>query len=61
MVNGYCDDRFVEAKKIFEESIASGFELGCAITLEIKGKVVLDLWGGYANLDKTEEDRKSVV
>ena len=61
MVNGYCDDRFVEAKKIFEESIASGFELGCAITLEIKGKVVLDLWGGYVNLDKTEEWKEDTI
>jgi CubicO group peptidase (beta-lactamase class C family) len=61
MVNGYCDERFVEAKKIFEESIASGFELGCAITLEIKGKVVLDLWGGYANLDKTEEWKEDTI
>ena len=61
MVNGYCDERFVEAKKIFEESIASGFELGCAITLEIKGKVVLDLWGGYVNLDKTEEWKEDTI
>ena len=36
MVNGYCDERFIEAKKVFEESIDSGFELGCAITMECK-------------------------
>jgi hypothetical protein len=39
MVDGYCDERFIEAKKIFEESIDSGFELGCAITMEVKGEV----------------------
>jgi len=61
MVNGYCDEKFVEAKKIFEESINSGFELGCAITLEVEGKVVLDLWGGHANLDKTEDWKEDTI
>ena len=50
MINGYCDERFTEARKIFEESIASGFELGCAISLEVDGEKVIDLWGGYSNL-----------
>ena len=54
MINGYCDERFTEARKIFEESIASGFELGCAISLEVDGEKVIDLWGGYSNPDKTE-------
>jgi len=61
MVNGYCDERFVEAKKIFEESIDSGFELGCAITLEVEGEVVLDLWGGHADLDKTEDWKEDTI
>ena len=43
MVEGYCDERFVDAKRIFEESISSGFELGCAITLEVDGEVIMDL------------------
>ena len=42
MVEGYCDERFVDAKRIFEESISSGFELGCAITLEVDGEVIMD-------------------
>ena len=61
MINGYCDERFVEAKKIFEESIDSGFELGCAITLEVEGEVVLDLWGGHSDLDKTEDWKEDTI
>jgi len=60
-VNGYCDERFIEAKELFEQSISSGFELGCAITLEIEGEVVLDLWGGHANLEKTEKWKKDTI
>ena len=61
MVSGYCDERFLEAKKIFEASIDSGFELGCAISLEIEGEKVIDLWGGYANKDKTEPWEKDTI
>ena len=45
MVDGFCEENFLDAKNIFEESINSGFELGGAICIEVKGKKVLDLWG----------------
>ena len=61
MVEGYCDERFLEAKKIFEESISSGFELGCAITMEVDGVVVMDLWGGHTNLEKTEKWNEDTI
>ena len=47
MVRGYCDENFFEARHIFEKSISSGFELGGSIAVEVKGKKVIDLWGGY--------------
>ena len=47
MVNGYCDENFIEARHIFEKSISSGFELGGSIAVEVKGKKVIDLWGGH--------------
>ena len=48
MIDGYCDERFYEAKELFSKSIESGFELGAAITLEIEGETVIDLWGGLS-------------
>ena len=61
MVEGYCDERFVDAKRIFEESISSGFELGCAITLEVDGEVIMDLWGGHTNLERTEKWKEDTI
>jgi len=52
MISGYCDDNFTEARNIFEKSISSGFELGGSIAVEVQGKKVIDLWGGY--LDHTQ-------
>ena len=47
MISGYCEDNFIEARNIFEKSISSGFELGGSIAVEVQGKKVIDLWGGY--------------
>ena len=52
MVSGYCEDNFHEARNIFEKSISSGFELGGSIAVEVQGKKIIDLWGGY--LDHTQ-------
>ena len=52
MISGYCEDNFIEARNIFEKSISSGFELGGSIAVEVQGKKVIDLWGGY--LDHTQ-------
>ena len=38
---------------IFEKNINSGFERGAAITVEIEGEKVIDLWGG---VDSEEEN-----
>ena len=46
MIEGYCDDRFLEAKTLFEKNINNGFELGGAVSVELKGKKIIDLWGG---------------
>ena len=46
MINGYCDEKFSSARELFEKNINSGFERGAAITVEIEGEKVIDLWGG---------------
>tara|TARA_B100001250_G_scaffold409778_1_gene434817 strand:- start:4638 stop:5834 length:1197 start_codon:yes stop_codon:yes gene_type:complete len=53
MIDGYCDEKFSEVKEILEKNIRSGFELGASISMEIEGETVLNLWGGYTNLEKT--------
>ena len=58
-VNGYCDPKFIELREYFEESINSKFELGAAISIEIEGESVINLWGGYQDANRRrawEED-----
>ena len=61
MVDGFCEENFLDAKNIFEESINSGFELGGAICIEVKGKKVLDLWGGHLDHERTEPWQENTI
>ena len=61
MVSGYCDEKFAEAREVFSKSITSGFELGAAISMEIEGETVLDLWGGVDNLSKGTQWQEDTI
>ncbi len=61
MVKGDCDSKFLPVKEIFSEALASGFETGAAIAIEHKGKLVVNLWGGYKDLEKTKEWKEDTL
>jgi CubicO group peptidase (beta-lactamase class C family) len=53
MISGYCDEKFSSARELFEKNLNTGFERGAAITVEIEGETVVDLWGG---IDSEEQN-----
>ena len=61
MVKGDCDSKFLPVKEIFSEALESGFETGAAIAIEHKGKLVVNLWGGYKDLEKTKEWKEDTL
>ena len=60
MIGGYCDEKFSSARELFEKNLKSGFERGAAITVEIEGEKVIDLWGGIDSEEKNMGNLKSV-
>ncbi len=54
-VHGTNDERFAELRRIFQERLDSGDDLGASITVNIDGKNVVDLWGGYTSTERTQE------
>jgi CubicO group peptidase (beta-lactamase class C family) len=54
VVEGHCDPRFAPIRDIFEKSFADGEELGAAIAFCLDGELVVDLWGGYRDVARTE-------
>ena len=55
MINGNCDPKFHPVKEIFFNAIDGGFETGAAIAIEHKGKLVVNLWGGHKDANRTKE------
>jgi CubicO group peptidase (beta-lactamase class C family) len=46
-VQGLCQDRFRKVWQIFEQSLASGDDIGASFCVFIDGEPVIDIWGGY--------------
>jgi CubicO group peptidase (beta-lactamase class C family) len=60
-VQGYCDPKFDKVKTLLEKSIASDDDLGASIALNIDGKTVIDIYGGYADPEKTKPWEKDTI
>ena len=53
-VEGFAHPPFEKLKTLLQEKVTNGEELGASIVLNIDGKVVVDLWGGYSDSEKTK-------
>jgi len=53
-VEGVCDPKFQEVRDLVNSRLEQGEELGASICVNIDGKNVIDLWGGYADPAKTQ-------
>jgi CubicO group peptidase (beta-lactamase class C family) len=54
-VHGTCTERFELVRTEFETNLRSGEELGGSIFIDLDGETVVDVWGGYRDLDRTTE------
>ena len=53
-VHGTADARFDKVRSLLAENIRSGLEVGASIAVDLHGETVADLWGGYADADRTK-------
>ncbi|MFG2887224.1 serine hydrolase domain-containing protein [Streptomyces sp. NPDC048297] len=61
-VHGHCDPRFAAVREAFEENFRERDELGAAVAVTVGGEPVVDLWGGWADVDRTRAwERDTVV
>lgn len=50
---GQVDPRFTPVREVFEGLFDDRDELGASCTVVVAGRMVVDLWGGWADLDRT--------
>ncbi|MFI6168768.1 serine hydrolase domain-containing protein [Nocardia sp. NPDC051052] len=51
--SGCCTDQFAGVREELANQLASGEELGAAICVTVDGEPVVDLWGGYRDIERT--------
>ncbi|MFJ8074508.1 serine hydrolase domain-containing protein [Streptomyces sp. NPDC096176] len=52
-IEGHCDERFSAVRAAFEENFRERGELGAAVTVLVDGEKAVDLWGGWADGERT--------
>lgn len=61
VVYGDNDPRFDAVREEFQRRLDSGEELGASIAATIDGETVIDLWGGYADEERTREWERDTI
>jgi CubicO group peptidase (beta-lactamase class C family) len=52
-IQGSCDARFERVREVFAESFRTRDEVGAAVAVAIDGQLVVDLWGGHHERERT--------
>jgi CubicO group peptidase (beta-lactamase class C family) len=52
-IEGTCDDRFGAVRDAFAANFAAGLDVGASVAVYLDGQPVVDLWGGFADRDRT--------
>ena len=52
-IKGTCDARFARVREAFADNFASRRETGASVALALDGRLVVDLWGGWADKART--------
>ena len=50
-IGGLCDPRFTAVRDAFVTNFPERGDVGAAIALVVSGRLVVDLWGGWADVD----------
>jgi CubicO group peptidase (beta-lactamase class C family) len=60
-VEGYCDGAFRAVADVLEGTFAARQERGAAVAVCVDGRIVVDLWGGYADAAGERRWRRDTV
>ncbi|KAF0540871.1 beta-lactamase/transpeptidase-like protein [Gigaspora margarita] len=60
-VQGYVAPEFINAKEAFKKNFDNGDDIGASVAAYYNGKLVLDLQGGYADLETMREYDKNTL
>ena len=59
-IHGECDERFAGLRDAFAANFEGG-EVGAAVAVTLKGRPVVDLWGGFADAEQTRPWERDTI
>ncbi|MFX0028467.1 MAG: serine hydrolase domain-containing protein [Promethearchaeota archaeon] len=60
-IHGFCEERFNAVKQAFAKNFEVGGDVGASFAATLNGKFVIDIWGGYADKDKTRPWEENTI
>lgn len=60
-LDGSCDPRFAAVKDVFAASFAEGLDVGASVAVVHRGELVVDLWGGFADAERTRPWERDTI
>ena len=61
MISGYCEEKYISIKKIFENYFAEQEEIGASFAIYKEGKPLIDLWNGLKNKNNKNWEENTIV
>ena len=58
---GICHEDFLEVQRIFNHNFSKYEEIGSSLCVIVDGEIVVDIWAGHKNKNKTEEWSKDTL
>lgn len=58
---GYCDPAFTAVEQAFRNNFIHHDEIGACVSVVYQGELVVDLWGGYKDRNKTQVWEKDTL
>ena len=60
-VGGIVDDKFAAVREQFEKNLNDGTDIGASFCVVKDGEPVIDLWGGWADEERTRPWEKDTI
>jgi CubicO group peptidase (beta-lactamase class C family) len=61
MINGYCEEKYIPVKKIFEDYFLKQEEIGASFAIYKEGKPIIDLHGGFKDKSNKNWEENTIV
>jgi CubicO group peptidase (beta-lactamase class C family) len=61
MINGFCEEKYIPVKKIFDDYFLKQEEIGASFAVYKDGKPLVDLYGGFKNKNNEKWEENTIV